>query len=325
MPPLLTISDLHVEFHGRDRKRVRALNGVNLRVSAGEVTGLLGESGCGKSTLARTLLQMLPDNARITKGAVEFEGRDLLKLRGRELQQVRGARISLIPQDPGLALNPFMKVGKQIAEVLRAHNDWQWKRCCEEAEALLSVVHLDGAVRRVFDAYPHQLSGGQQQRVVIAQSISCRPALVIADEPTSSLDSTTEKEILAIFGELKSQHRVALLFITHDPKILSGLADRVAIMYAGRIVEESSAAFALAQPLHPYAKALISCIPPERRLAAGERLATIPGSSPDAEALSPGCNFAPRCESRKELCNQKAPCVTQMPDARLVECFLYER
>jgi len=325
---LLAISDLCVEFHGRDKRTVRALNGVNLRLFPGEVTGLLGESGCGKSTLAKTLLGQLPETARVIKGAVDFEGRELLALKGAELNQIRGARISLIPQDPALALSPFLKVGKQIAEVLRAHSDLPWRRCCEEAESLLDAVHLAIPGRRVFDVYPHQMSGGQQQRVAIAQAISCRPALVVADEPTSSLDPDTEQEILELFGELKSKHQAAFLLITHDPKILRGLADRVAVMYAGRIVEEGSAAFALTQPLHPYAKALFSCIPPEpgeRRLARGERLATIAGSAPNAEALLPGCSFASRCEARRELCDQKAPGATQMPEERLVECFLYER
>lgn len=328
MQPLLAISDLHVEFQGCDARRVRALNGVNLRLFPGEVTALLGESGCGKTTLARTVLGLLPESARITKGTVTFEERDLLAMKAPELQRIRGARISLIPQDPALALSPFLKAGTQIAEVLRAHNDWTWKRCREEAEALLVAVHLALPERRVFDAYPHQLSGGQQQRVVVAQAISCRPALIIADEPTSSLDAATEQEILDLFRELKARHLAAFLLITHDPKILRGLADRVAVMYAGRIVEESVAEFALTQPLHPYAKALLSCVPPEpgeQRLARGERLATIPGSAPDAEALLPGCSFAPRCESRKNLCEQRTPCATQMPDERLVECFLYER
>ena len=327
MRPLLAISDLHVEFQAR-RHPVLALKGANLRLFPGEVTGLLGESGCGKSTLAKTLLGQLPETARVVKGGADFEGRELLALKGAELQRIRGARISLIPQDPGLALSPFLKVGNQIAEVIRAHSDWPWRRCCEEAESLLDAVHLAIPKRRVFDVYPHQLSGGQQQRVVIAQAISCRPALVIADEPTSSLDPATEQEILELFRELKSKYRAAFLLITHDPKILCGLADRVAVMYAGRIVEESSAAFALTQPLHPYAKALLSCIPPEpgeRRLARGDRLVTIAGSAPNAEARLPGCSFAPRCEARQELCDQKAPSATQMPDERLVECFLYER
>lgn len=327
MHPLLAISDLRVEFQAR-RHAVLALKGVNLRLFPGEVTGLLGESGCGKSTLAKTLLGQLPETARVVKGAVDFEGRELLTLKEAELQRVRGARIALIPQDPALALSPFLKVGKQIAEVIHAHSDWMWRRCCEEAESLLDAVHLAIPERRVFDAYPHQLSGGQQQRVVIAQAISCRPALVIADEPTSSLDPAAEQEILELFRELKAKHQAAFLLITHDPKILRGLADRVAVMYAGRVVEESSAAFALTQPLHPYAKALLSCMPPEpgeRRLGRGDRLATIAGSAPNAEALPPGCSFAPRCEARQELCDQTAPGATQMPDERLVECFLYER
>jgi ABC-type glutathione transport system ATPase component len=193
MQQLLSIVDLHVKFQGRNAGEIHALNGVHLRVTTGTALGILGESGCGKSTLARVLLRLLPKTARIGKGSIQFEGRDLLALSERELERIRGARISLIPQEAGLALNPLMKVGKQVAEVVRAHNDWSWRRCQEEAETLLRLVHLEDSARRIFDAYPHQLSGGQQQRVVIAQAISCHPALVVADEPTASLDVEAEE------------------------------------------------------------------------------------------------------------------------------------
>lgn len=328
MQPLLLISQLAVEFHDGAGRKIRALNGVNLRVHSGETIGLLGESGCGKSTLARTLLRLLPANAAITKGSIEFAGRDVLAADDRDLEQIRGARISLIPQEPGLALNPLMKAGRQIAEVLRAHRDWTWRRCCEEADALLELVHLEDSARRMFDVYPHQLSGGQQQRVVIAQAISCQPAIVIADEPTASLDPNTEREILQLLQELKSRQKMAFLLITHDPKILNGLADHIAVMYAGRVIEEGAAEDVLAHPLHPYTKALVSCIPPPpgtRRLTFGERLPTIPGNSPEADATVCGCAFAPRCEHRMRTCEEKQPHAVEAQDGRVVECFLYER
>lgn len=327
MEPLLTVSDLRIEFHG-DHRINHALNGASFRLAPGETLGLLGESGCGKSTLARALLRLLPANARVTAGAIRWEGRDLLGSNERELEDLRGKSISLIPQEPGLALNPFRKVGKQIAEVLRVHQKLSWKACCEKAEELLGLVHLHDGVRQLFDAYPHQLSGGQQQRVAIAQAISCGPKFVIADEPTASLDSTTEAEILELLGDLKARNGMAILLITHDPRILAGLADRIAIMYAGRIVEENSAGIILHQPLHPYARGLMSCARfdhSEKRLQRGERLNTIRGSSPDAEMRLRGCSFAPRCEFKMEVCEQRSPYPTEQADSSLVECFLYER
>ena len=325
MESLLQVSDLHVEFH-REHRINHALTGANLRLGHGETLGLLGESGSGKSTLAKALLRLLPANARITAGGIRWEGRDLLGLKERELEGMRGKSIAFVPQEPGLALSPLMKVGKQIAEVLRAHEELTWRSCCEKAEELLHLVQLDDGGRRLFDAYPHQLSGGQQQRVAIAQAISCQPKLVIADEPTASLDSVTEAEILGVLAKLKALNGMALLLISHDPRILAGFADRIAVMYAGRIVEESSATSVLHEPLHPYAKALISCANVNSaRLRHGERLRIIPGSSPDSETLIRGCAFSPRCTSKMEVCEQKVPGPTEAADSRIVECFLYER
>lgn len=327
MEPLLTVSDLRIEFYG-DHRINHALNGASFRLAPGETLGLLGESGCGKSTLARALLRLLPANARVTAGAIRWEGRDLLGLKERELEDVRGKSISFVPQEPGLALNPFRKVGKQIAEVLRVHEKLSWRACCEKASELLRLVQLDDGVRRLFDAYPHQLSGGQQQRVAIALAICCQPRLVIADEPTASLDPATESEILSLLRELKTSNGMALLLITHDPRILKGLADRIAVMYAGRIVEENSAEIVLHQPLHPYSKALISCArfeQSEKRLQRGERLPTIRGNGPDPETRPHGCAFAPRCDSKIDICEQETPCPTELADSSLVECFLYER
>jgi oligopeptide/dipeptide ABC transporter ATP-binding protein len=327
MEPLLTVSDLRIQFHGALRIS-HALNGASFRLAPGETLGLLGESGCGKSTLAKALLRLLPANAHITAGAIRWEGLDLLALKERELEALRGKSISFIPQEPGLALNPFRKIGKQIAEVLRVHEKLSWKACCEKAEELLRLVHLHDGARRLFDAYPHQLSGGQQQRVAIAQAISCGPMFVIADEPTASLDSTTEAEILELLGDLKARNRMAILLITHDPRILAGLANRIAVMYAGRIVEENSAAIILDHPLHPYARALMSCArleQSEERLQRGERLPAIRGNSPDSETPPHGCAFAPRCDSKMDVCEQRTPCRTEHADSSLVECFLYER
>jgi oligopeptide/dipeptide ABC transporter ATP-binding protein len=326
MLPLLKILDLHVQFIGPQGKRVHAVNGANLEMQPGEVLGLLGESGSGKSTVARTLLRLLPKSAQTTARSIEFEGLDLLALAEKKLERIRGARIAMISQDPGLALNPVRKVGDQIAEVIRAHRNWSWQRCQEEAEALLERVHLNDSERRIYEAYPHQLSGGQQQRVAIAQAVSCQPALVIADEPTASLDSSIEREILRLLGELKTEQNMSLLMITHNPAILRGLASRVAVMYGGRVVEEGSLDRVFQDPQHPYTKALLACVPPtpgERVLTPGMRLPTIEGSSPDSEVVRAGCSFAPRCAQRMEKCEVQHPALVQTEDFRQVECFLY--
>jgi peptide/nickel transport system ATP-binding protein len=317
---------LRVDFIESGRKLIHAVNGASLEVRQGEALGVLGESGSGKSTIARALLRLLPRNARITEGAVEFAGQNLLGLQESEMRKLRGSRIAMIPQEPGLALNPVLRVGDQIAEVIRAHCDWSWKRCRDEARALLQRVNLARLNRSIYDTYSHQLSGGQQQRVAIAQALACQPTLVIADEPTASLDSETEIEILQLLRELKAEHKMSFLLITHDPKILSGLADRVAVMYAGRIVEERSVDHIFREPQHPYTKALLACALPEPGkcgLTAQMRLPTIEGSAPDPERVLSGCTFAPRCRQRMEVCEKRRPAPTETRDAGRVECFLY--
>jgi oligopeptide/dipeptide ABC transporter ATP-binding protein len=325
MAPLFQLRDLRIEFAGPAHRRIHAVNGATLHLSRGHVLGILGESGSGKSTVAKASLRLLPKNAHVIAGAIEFEGRDLLTLSERDMRELRGARISMIPQEPGLALNPVMKVGDQVAEVVRAHRDWNHKRCRAEATALLHRVHLDSADRDIYDAYPHQLSGGQQQRVAIAQAIACGPALIIADEPTASLDSDTEQEILQLLGTLKAEEELSLVLITHDPRILHGLANRVAVMYAGRIVEDGPLAQVFHEPQHPYTKALLACVlppPGERDAEPGTPLPTIEGSAPDPELEALGCSFAPRCAHRTEVCDTRPPSPVDSKDRR-VECFLY--
>ena len=325
MADLMTINDLRVRFSADDGRIVNALNGTSLRVREREVVGILGESGSGKSTLAKSLLRILPKNARV-EGGIEFEGRNLRQLTEREMNEIRGARIARVPQEPGLALNPVMKIGDQVAEVLRAHRDWSWQRCRSEAERVLERVHLRGTSRRLYDAYPHQLSGGQQQRAVIAQAVACNPSLIIADEPTASLDAATEAQIIDLFRELQAEQKTSLLLITHNPGLLQGFAGRIAVMYAGRIVEESPGEQFFAEALHPYAKALLACVPAEgAERSHGYRLHTIEGAPPDPEHLAAGCSFSPRCESRLERCDSVRPIAERVGDESLVECFLYER
>jgi oligopeptide/dipeptide ABC transporter ATP-binding protein len=325
MPVVLNIEDLHVRFSERNGTVINALNGVNLQVRQGELVGILGESGSGKTTLAKTLLRILAKNALVVTQKLEFEGRDLLKLQEHEMNAIRGARIPGIPQEPGLALNPVMKVGDQIAEVIRAHTNWPWRRCRSEAEILLEQVNLRKPGRRMYDAYPHQLSGGEQQRAVIAQALACNPALIIADEPTASLDSTTETEILNLLRVHNVERKSALLLITHNPAILPGLADRIAVMYAGRIVEDGPCDKVFHQPLHPYTKALLACMPPAvTENLRPSRLAVIDGAPPDAKNLPVGCGFSPRCAQRVGKCDCLRPSAQDFEDGSRVECFLYD-
>jgi oligopeptide/dipeptide ABC transporter ATP-binding protein len=328
MATLLHVDDLQVDFVLPRRTRVHALCGIHLKVEAGICYGVLGESGSGKSTLARALMRLLPQNADVMSGSVEFNGRDLFELTDRELQKYHGAGVAFIPQEPGLALNPVMKIGDQIAEVIRAHTPHSASRIRSEAESLLERVHLSSAARRIYDAYPHQLSGGQQQRVLIAQALSCNPSLVIADEPTSSLDAETESEILQLLFELKSTQRMALLLITHDPRILHGLADRIAVLYAGRVVEDAPADVFFRDPQHPYSKSLLACAtaPLDGTWKVGEmRLPTIQGSSPDPERPRVGCEFAPRCDKRMPQCESQQPLPVSVPPDRRIECHLYDQ
>jgi oligopeptide/dipeptide ABC transporter ATP-binding protein len=332
MSSLLNVADLRVEFTLPANVRIRALRGVHLQIEPGICYGILGESGSGKSTLAKALIQLLPKNAKVTSGTIEFGGRDISKLSDAELQRYHGKDVAFVPQEPGLALNPVMKIGEQVAEVLRAHNSWPRQRYRSEAESLLDSVRLTSTDRHIYNAYPHQLSGGQQQRVVIAQALSCDPQLIIADEPTASLDAETEAEILQLLADLKSKRRMALILITHDPRILYGLADRVAVLYAGRVVEDSPASVFFENPQHPYPRSLLACAAPpswDSQLDsqdAGDdpvRLPTIPGDSPDPETTSPGCEFAPRCDRRMTKCDSQPPSPITVPENRRIECHLY--
>jgi peptide/nickel transport system ATP-binding protein len=273
----------------------------------------------------------LPKNARVTSGSIEFAGRDISKLTDSELQSYHGKDVAFVPQEPGLALNPVMKIGEQVAEVLRAHNSWPRQRYRSEAEALLERVRLSSTDRRIYNAYPHQLSGGQQQRVVIAQALSCDPQLIIADEPTASLDSETESEILQLLADLKSKRRMALILITHDPRILYSLADRVAVLYAGRVVEDAPTKVFFENPQHPYSRSLLACAATpswdlqqrDPQSADPIRLPTIPGESPDPEHTLPGCEFAPRCDRRMSKCDSQPPSPIDAPENRRIECHLY--
>ena len=318
------VRDLTVTYHPQDGEPIRALDGLSIEIRPGEIVGLLGESGCGKSTLASALLRLLAPRAKCEGGTVLVGGRGLLNLSDRELRAIRGREISLIPQDPALSLNPVMTVGLQVGEVLRAHLALNAPQRRERVVELLREVGFDHP-EEIYSAYPHQLSGGQRQRIAIAQAVACRPPLLIADEPTSKLDATLQAEIVALLSQIRRQHGTAILVISHDPTLFAGFADRIAVMYAGRIVEVGNSAEIFGRPLHPYTQALV-------RIAASSvvtgsrarvRLPAIEGESPDPTCIPVGCRFEPRCSERMDICSRRYPREFMPEPSRPVNCFKY--
>ena len=258
MPPLLDVQDLTVVFDGA--RQVTAVDRVSLQIAAGETLGVVGESGSGKSVTAFSILRLVQPPGRIVSGRVMFEGRDLLRLSEPEMRAVRGARISLIFQEPMTALNPVMRVGDQIAEALTVHGMSGARDARARAVELLDAVRIPDPARRVRD-YPHQLSGGMRQRVMIAIALACRPPLIIADEPTTALDVTIQAQVLELLRELKERFQLALMLITHDFGVIAQMADRVAVMYKGQVVEEGAVRHILRAPVHPYTRSLLAAVP----------------------------------------------------------------
>jgi peptide/nickel transport system ATP-binding protein len=299
----------------------RALDGVSLDIFPGDVIGLLGESGSGKSTLATSLLRLLPTGATC-EGSLRFEDRDVLTMKEAELRNLRGARISLVPQDPAVCLNPVMRVGDQVSEVLRVHGV-RGAKLKERVRELLREVCLDP--ERIYAAYPHELSGGQRQRVVIVQAIACAPALVIADEPTSKLDAAVQGEILELLSKLLRRRASAMMLITHDPAIVAGFCNRAAVMYAGRIVEEGKTEDVFRRPLHPYTQGLLSLARSDSARGAPPRtpFVTLAGEPLSGMPRAAACRFAPRCPERMQVCTVRDPKESAVPDSHRVSCFLY--
>ena len=325
MTPLLEVRDLHVAYRSLAGKKVPALDGVSFDLRSGETLGVLGESGSGKSTLASTLLRLLPGNAEIQQGAILFEGRDLLRAEPRALERIRGARIALIFQEPSLALHPTLRIGEQICDVLASHQALSRQALREKTLRILEEV-FPVEPARIANSYPHQLSGGQQQRVLIAQAIACGPSLIVADEPTASLDPTTQKEVLSLFQALREKFNLSLILITHNPALLTGLADRVLVLYAGRIAEIGPTEEVLTFPQHPYTRALLECLPgrhDEQATGSKPMLPIISGEAPNLAALAGGCRFESRCEGRMELCIQREPAAVAVSEAHEVSCFKY--
>lgn len=302
--PLVAFNQLSVAFQG-EQGRVRAVQQVSFDLYAGQTLGVVGESGCGKSVTAMALMGLLPQPlAQIDGGEIHFDGQDLLKLRPQQMADLRGNRLAMIFQEPMSALNPVLTIGEQLVEPLIRHRGTAPKAAWREATALITEVGLARA-EQLMTSYPHQLSGGMLQRIMIAMAISCRPALLIADEPTTALDVTVQAQILALLREQARKHNMAMMLITHDLGVIAQMAEHVVVMYAGRIVEQGATADILRNPQHPYTQGLIASrpVPGERR----RRLYSIPGQVPDLAALPVGCAFAERCANATVRCRQGVP------------------
>ena len=316
--PLLSVSHLTTGFD-QDGRFVPAVIDVSFQVAAGETLGLVGESGSGKSLTALSIMGLVQPPGRIASGTITFKGRNLRDLSEREMQHVRGAEIGLIFQEPMTALNPVFTIGNQIEETLRIHGRATRRTARQKAIELLESVSIPDPAKRVRD-YPHQLSGGLRQRALIAMSLACEPSLVIADEPTTALDVTIQAQILDLLRELQQRMGLALLLITHDLGVVAEMADRVAVMYAGRIVEEAPVRALFRDPKHPYTSGLMASMPGG---APGTRLQAIQGTVPPLGQLPPGCSFTPRCPRRFEPCPTAHPGDTVLESGRTVKCYLH--
>ena len=317
---LLEVKDLRVQFHTR-RGVVKAVDGVSFSVDRGETLGLVGESGSGKSVSCLALMRLVEAPAgRIVGGSVALDGQRLLDISEREMRQVRGGQISLILQDPLSSLNPAYTIENQVAEAIRIHQGLRGAELRDSVVGILTAVGIPQAEQRL-KQYPHQMSGGMRQRVAGAIALSCRPSLLIADEPTTSLDATVQAQYLRLLSELQEKFRFGMIFVTHDLGIVARLCDRVAVMYAGRIVETGTTRQIFNQPAHPYAKALLATLPSlESRK---KRLLTVGGQPPIPVNLPPGCSFAPRCPEVMEVCRGEFPPETSTGDRHRVLCWLH--
>ncbi len=321
---LLEVRHLKTYFFTEDGV-VKAVDGVDFTVRRGEVLGLVGESGCGKSVTSLSIMRLVGVPGKIIDGEIIFEGRNLLELSEDEMVHMRGNRMSMIFQQPQTSLNPVFKVGDQVAEVFQIHENMSKEEAWEKAVELLRLVGIPDAENKAH-AFPHEMSGGQAQRVMIAMALALSPQLLIADEPTTALDVTIQAQILDLMRDLQKRTNTSVILITHDLGVIAEMADRVAVMYAGRIVEQSDVRTIFEEPKHPYTRGLIASIPVLGRVT--ERLETIPGSVPNLVNLPPGCQFAPRCRARIEnqltICTEVEPDLIPVGEGHVVRCWLYQ-
>jgi oligopeptide/dipeptide ABC transporter ATP-binding protein len=318
--PLLEINNLSTHYvSAKGTRVVRAVDDVSFGIDAGETLGIVGESGSGKSTLALTILRVLPMAAKIAGGQMWFENEDLVQKSDAEMRHVRGKRIAMILQDPMASLNPLFTIGNQVAEPIRVHEGSRRSVAWQRARDLLKAVRIPSPETRVTQ-YPHEMSGGMRQRIVGAISIACEPRLLIADEPTTSLDLTIQAQYLSLLHDLQREHGLALIFITHNLGIVARMCDRLAVMYAGRVVEQGPVSRIFNGPAHPYTAALLNSIP--RMSESRQRLTAIDGQPPDLSAMPHGCAFAPRCPAAFDRCHQQAPPEFDLGDGRTARCWV---
>jgi oligopeptide/dipeptide ABC transporter ATP-binding protein len=322
--PLLEVRNLKTYFYTEDGI-VKAVDGVDLVIRPGEVLGIVGESGCGKSVTSLSVMRLIGQPGKIIDGEIMYEGKDLLKFSDVEMMAVRGNRISMIFQQPQTSLNPVFRVGEQIGEVLNIHQDFGKEAAQKRTIELLRQVGIPDPERRA-EAFPHELSGGMAQRVMIAMALACVPDLLIADEPTTALDVTIQAQILDLMRNLRTQLGSAVILITHDLGVIAEMADRVAVMYAGQVVEQTSVIDLFKKPLHPYTLGLIGSTPILGKVR--EKLDVIPGTVPNLVNLPVGCRFAPRCHARVNhnlsVCTEKNPDLMDVGGAHKVRCWLYQ-
>lgn len=323
--PLLDVSGLHTHFYTPEGV-VRALNGVDLRLEEGHTLGIVGESGCGKTVLALTILRLIPQPpGRIVKGCIFFQGVDLLGLNDDEIRSVRGNKISMIFQEPVTSLNPVFTIGSQIEEVVLLHQPHLAKtkrQARDMAVHMLQTVGIPGAAGRVND-YPHQLSGGMCQRVMIAMALACRPSLMIADEPTTALDVTTQAQILSLMADLKAETGTSIMLVTHDLGVVAQSCEEVAVMYTGNVVEYTDVHDIFEAPLHPYTRGLMRSVPTIEARMRGEILHTIPGTVPNLRDMPSGCTFHNRCDVVMDICPREYPPTFIPRPGHQVRCWRY--
>jgi len=318
--PLLEVNDLRVEFR-TDEGTLRAVDGVSFSIEPGATLGIVGESGSGKSVTSLALLGLVPQPpGRVTSGSAHFRGRDLLRLSHRELSAIRGNRIAMIFQDPMTSLNPFLTIADQLTEVTRLHLGHRRRQALDHAVDMLEQVGIPDPGRRIFE-YPHQFSGGMRQRVMIAMALTCKPDVLIADEPTTALDVTIQAQILELIRRLQQSYGTAMILITHDLGVVAQVCDRVNVMYAGRFVEEAPVEQIFKAPRHPYTIGLLASLPRIAGPSIG-RLTPIPGQPPHLAHLEPGCAFRPRCSVAIERCALEAPPLIEIGEGLRSACFL---
>ncbi|WP_099159643.1 ABC transporter ATP-binding protein [Virgibacillus ndiopensis] len=318
---MLEIEDLKTYFYG-DEGVVKAVDGVTITVNKGETVGVVGESGCGKSVTSLSVMRLLQDTpGEIVDGSIKFEGKSLLNLSEKEMRMIRGNDIAMIFQEPMTSLNPVYKIGKQLEEAIKLHLRYDKKKARIHAVNMLNLVGLPRA-NEVMNEYPHQLSGGMRQRVMIAMAMACNPKLLIADEPTTALDVTIQAQILELMQQLRNESNTSIMLITHDLGVVAEMCDRVVVMYAGEVVEESDVYTLFENPKHPYTKGLIGSVPKLGQDV--EKLDSIPGNVPIPTNMPSGCKFAPRCEFAMDICWKKDPVLLETNDKHACRCWLYQ-